>query len=78
MEKCGALQMDSNAMKANLEKIKKCEALQKEIDEMKITIASLEDKIRHDKLQDMKNGGNKRRSFRLRLRRNRTVKNGNT
>jgi len=76
MEKCGALQRDSDAMKkalnekvASLEKIhkqdiKKCEALQKEIDEMKITMASLEDKIRHDKLQDMKNGENKRRSNR--------------
>lgn len=76
MEKCGALQRDSDAMKkalnekvASLEKIhkqdiKKCEALQKEIDEMKITMASLEDKIRHDKLQDMQNGGNKRRGNR--------------
>ena len=76
MEKCGALQRDSDAMKkalnekvSSLEKIhkqdiKKCEALQKEIDEMKITMASLEDKIRHDKLQDMKNGGNKRRGNR--------------
>lgn len=88
MEKCGALQRDSDAMKkalnekvAKLERIhkqdiKKCEALQKEIDDMKIIMASFEDKIRHDKLQDIKSGGNKRRSFRLRLRRNRTVKNG--
>ena len=85
-----------NEKVASLEKIhkqdiKKCEALQKEIDEMKITMASLEDKIRHDKLQDMKNGENKRSGnrrsnsekprentgswFRLRLRRKRTDKN---